>query len=194
MDFCPPGTGDLFFFHLPSQLSVYSGPCRLELTWKGFFRAFGSWQPPGQDKRQDQQLNDWAGCKQREMVSKEDCPGSGIPLEHIRQFHVLPRPGTTFPKLCRSWKPGLPHSLWDSRGVCVLFASQQAAPATKGMRIQSLCQSGKLRMGTGSGWGWFNPRAGEIWDEKICGSSGQAGKMGSLQERRERNCEASGET
>lgn len=28
---------ETFFSHLPSQLSVYPGPCRLVLTWKGFF-------------------------------------------------------------------------------------------------------------------------------------------------------------
>lgn len=81
-------TLQVHFFSPSAFPAVYPGPCRSVLIWKGFFRAFGSWQTPGQDKRQEQQLNDWAGCKQREKASKDDCPGSGIPLEHITQFHV----------------------------------------------------------------------------------------------------------
>lgn len=76
-----------FSICLPSCLSTQV-PAGRGLPGRDFFEAFGSWQPSGQDKRQEQQLNDWAGCKQRETVSKEDCPGSGIPMEHIRQFHV----------------------------------------------------------------------------------------------------------
>lgn len=65
--------------------------------------------------------------------------------------------------------------------------------------MQSLCQSGGLRPGTGSGWGWLDPAPwwvgswGADWDED-CGSPGQQGGISSLPEGKERNFEAPGDT
>lgn len=110
-------------------------------------------------------------------MSKEDWPGSGIPLEHIRQFHVSTPLRLSPPEAQHHLSQAVQEL--EARivsfpvGFLYLLPDRQLVPL-KGSKWR-VGNGVWIRVGNGS-----TPEPGENWDGKVCGSYSRGGETSSV--------------